>query len=192
MARQPKKAARSPEDGKKRKGRVAKKAAPAQVVSEEPKLCRRGRPTLYTPEIAAEILYRLADGETLPTICKDEHMPARVTVMKWADEDREGFYDRYRRARECQRDSWADDMVTISDDGTNDFMERQNKDGETTMVYNREHVDRSKLRVGTRQWLLKVGSPTKYGDKIEQTHKADAAFTALWQRMGGGKTKQPS
>lgn len=195
MARQPRKPARPPEDGKKRKGRAAPKAAPAQGVSGEPEApapAKKGRPTAYTPEIAAEILARLADGETLPAICEDDHIPARGTVMGWVVDDREGFSDRYHRARELQRDSWADDMVTISDDGRNDFMERKKKNGDSTFVFSRDHVERSKLRVATRQWLMKCGSPQKYGDKIEQTHKADAAFVALWQRMGGGKSKPQS
>jgi hypothetical protein len=29
----------------------------------------------------------------------------------------------------------------------------------------------------------------RFGDKIEQTHKGDSAFLALWQSMSGGKPK---
>ena len=40
-----------------------------------------------------------------------------------------------------------------------------------------------------RKWLLTKLKPQKFGDKIEQTHKGDSAFPALWQSMSGGKPK---
>lgn len=180
----------APKDASKAKSRKPSKAAPAQAVSGKPVQKRPpGHQTSYTPELADEILLRLSDGETLPSICRDDHIPARTSVIQWVIDDRDGFADRYHRARELQRDSWADDIVTISDDGTNDWMERAGKDGETKLVYNRDSVDRSKLRVASRQWLMKVGSPQKYGDKVENTHKGDAAFLAVWSQMGGGASK---
>ena len=36
---------------------------------------KRGRPGLYTPELAREICERLAEGETLRSVCRDKHMP---------------------------------------------------------------------------------------------------------------------
>ncbi|WP_433995712.1 hypothetical protein [Bradyrhizobium tropiciagri] len=50
-----------------------------------------GRPTLYTAEIAATILGRLSEGQTLRAVCRDEALPAESTVRLWALEDREGF-----------------------------------------------------------------------------------------------------
>lgn len=167
-----------------------KKAAPPRkkrAAGKKPETkCRHGRPTRYTAKIADEILDRLSDGETLPAICSDDRMPSRVTVMRWADEDRQEFSDRYQRARERQRDAWSDDIVTIADDGTNDYVEREQKNGDAKVIFDREHVERSKLRVSSRQWLMKVGSPHKYGDKLEATHKADEAFVAIWKQMSGG------
>ena len=36
---------------------------------------KKGRPRLYTYEIAEEICERLAEGETLRSVCRDKHMP---------------------------------------------------------------------------------------------------------------------
>lgn len=46
------------------------------------------------------ILERLANGESLVTICKDENMPCRMTVQRWQDAD-EAFDVAVMRAREA-------------------------------------------------------------------------------------------
>jgi hypothetical protein len=57
----------------------------------------RGRPSLYTDEIADRILGELLNGRR---ICGDPGMPSAGTVKPWVMEDRSGFAARYRRARE--------------------------------------------------------------------------------------------
>jgi hypothetical protein len=59
-----------------------------------------GRPTRYTAEIADRIVRQLSDGRTLTDICGDPGMPSCSTVRQWAMQDREGFAERYKRARE--------------------------------------------------------------------------------------------
>lgn len=170
---------------KSTKPKIARGIKTSNLKEKQP----HGRPTVYTEEIALEVCERLALGETLPMICEDDHIPSRATIMNWVVENRSGFSSRYTHARELQREAWADDMITISDDARNDYMERVRLNGSKDLAYDKEHVDRSKLRVETRKWLMKVGSPHKYGDKVEQTHKADEAFLGLWSQMGGGKSK---
>lgn len=123
----------------------------------------RGRPTVYTPEIAEEILGRLSEGEPLKTICRDAHMPAGSTVRLWALQDREGFFAPYARARELCAHTWVDEIIEISDDGTNDWMKRQKGDAEPEWSLNGEHVQRSRLRVDSRKFLAAQILPTVYG-----------------------------
>ena len=69
----------------------------------------------------------------------------------------------YRRAEEV-----FEEILDIADDGTNDWMERNGKDGETgDTVLNGEHVQRSRLRIDARKWALSKMIPKKYGDKID-------------------------
>lgn len=143
----------------------------------------RGRPTLYTRELADEICRRLSEGETLTSICSGPDMPSKAAVLLWVREDRDGFSDRYAHARDLQLDGIADEMLDLADDARNDWMERQSGDGTITVV-DHEHVTRTKLRIETRKWLLVKLKPQRYGEKIEQTHKADDAFVALWQSLG--------
>lgn len=127
-----------------------------------------GRPSSYTPEIASRICEMLTSGMTLREVCRAEGMPAESTVRTWVLDDREGFYAQYAKAREVGYHAMADELVEIADDGKNDWMERQDEDEQRTYVLNGEHVQRSRLRLDTRKWLLSKALPKIYGDKITQ------------------------
>src|SRR3954462_12889221 len=60
----------------------------------------RGRPALYSPEIADWILRGLSEGRRLSDICAEPGLPSASAVRQWAIEDRAGFGVRYREARE--------------------------------------------------------------------------------------------
>lgn len=128
-----------------------------------------GRPSDYTEDLALLICTRLADGETLREICRDETMPHRATVFRWLATD-QAFRDQYTLAREVQADLWADELVEIADDGSNDWMLRNRGDDDPVEVVNHEHVTRSKLRVDARKWLMAKAAPKKYGDKVDVQH----------------------
>jgi len=122
-----------------------------------------GRPTAYTPELARAICARMAAGESLRAICRAEDMPAESTVRMWAVLDRDGFYAQYTQAREAQMDSLAEDILEIADDSARDI--RTDADGKE--IVDHEHIQRSKLRVDTRKWLMSKIAPKRFGDKIE-------------------------
>jgi len=120
---------------------------------------QQGRPTIFTPELATQISSRMCQGESLRSICRDESMPAISTVMLWVAQDREGFSEQYAKACEARAHYWADEMLDIADDGTNDYMEREGVE-----FVNGEAIARSRLRVDTRKWLLSKMLP-KYSDR---------------------------
>lgn len=121
-------------------------------------------PVRYSPEIAAAICERLAAGESLRAICRTEGMPDESTVRHWAREEAD-FIPQYTRARELGYERMAEEIVEISDDGALDYI--PGKDGPQ---FNSEHVQRSKLRVDTRKWLLSKMLPKVYGDKQQIEH----------------------
>lgn len=127
---------------------------------------RMGRLSDFTPETAALICERMAKGESLRSICRDDGMPAESTVRLWAVDDREGFAAQYARAREAQMDALAEDILDIADDSRNDI--RVDQDGKE--VVDHELVQRSRLRVDSRKWLMSKIAPKRYGDKIEHEH----------------------
>lgn len=107
-----------------------------------------------TPELAALICERMAKGESLRSICRDEGMPAESTVRFWAIEDKDGFAAQYARAREAQMEALAEDIVEIADDKTGD-------------------PQRDRLRVDSRKWIMSKIAPKRYGDRI--THAGDSS-----------------
>ncbi len=91
-------------------------------------------------------------------------MPSVQTFYTWLRTHAE-FLEQYTRAKEDQAHAFAEEMVDICDDGTNDWMEREDKEGNCIgWQINGEHVQRSRLRVETRKWLAGKMKPRVYGD----------------------------
>lgn len=123
-----------------------------------------GRPTKYTPELVAEICERLSKGEPMAVICRDEGMPSPRTVRDWMA-DSESVSAAIARAREDGEDWLAAECLEIADDTSRDFVETENG-----KALDREHVQRSKLRIDTRLKLLAKWNPKKWGDKVAMEH----------------------
>lgn len=101
----------------------------------------------------------------MAVICRDEGMPDPSTVWDWQQSKPE-VSQAIARARETGFDVIAADCLKIAEDGTNDYMARLSAEGqETGVMYNAEHVQRSKLRIETRLKLLAKWDPKRYGDK---------------------------
>ena len=126
-----------------------------------------GRPSEYTPQIALQICSRISQGESLRQICEPDEMPAVSTVCLWNLDNREGFSEQYARARRAQAELLADELFSIADDSTNDFMEIADKKGNIRIVPDNEAQARSRLRVDTRKWYLSKVLPKIYGDKVQ-------------------------
>ena len=108
-----------------------------------------GRPSKYTVELATAICERIAKGESLRKICRDDDMPDRNTVHEWLlDETKDEFYRQYEKAVNTRTENMFDELEDIAD----------NTEGD---------VQRDRLRVDTRKWYLSKVMPKKYGDKLD-------------------------
>jgi hypothetical protein len=126
-----------------------------------------GQPSDYSDELADEICARIADAQSMRTICKADDMPCKATVFNWLRTNKE-FLDQYTRAKEESADAMQEDMLDIADDGINDWMDvNAGGDEDASWKINSEHVQRSKLRIDSRKWLMSKLQPKKYGDKIQ-------------------------
>lgn len=151
---------------------TAKKASKSAYERNNPPK-KKARPPAFTEEIAEEILDRISTGESLRSICRSEHIPHESTVRKWVRDDEWGdFTARFNRARDLGMDAVADELLEIADDGRNDWMERSGESGSGWAV-NGEHIQRSRLRVDTRKFLLAKIAPKRYGEKLEVTNKTE-------------------
>lgn len=120
------------------------------------------RPSDYTPELATKICLLIIDGHSLRKICERDDMPDKATVFRWlADPEKKEFCDQYARAREVWAEDQAEEIIEIADDTAGDTIDEG--DGKTRT--NHENVQRSRLRVDTRKWLMSRMFPKKYGDR---------------------------
>ena len=148
-----------------------------------------GRPTDYNEETTTKMCERIATGDSVRTICSDEDMPSVVTFFAWAAKYPE-FLKRYEEAKVLQADFLAEEMLSIADDGTNDYMETLDDEGGVSYKINGEHVQRSRLRLDTRKWIASKLKPKKYGDHTRQdinlnvmTDLTDAELAAKFAAM---------
>jgi len=121
-----------------------------------------GRPSKYTPELAAEICERLSDGEPLRQICRDEHMPAWTAIYAWAAKDKE-LSERIAQAREQGYDAIAEDLLQIADTPLMGETETSSATGLT--ITRQDMLGHRKLQIETRLKLLAKWNPKKYGDR---------------------------
>lgn len=138
-----------------------------QAEASKPK--RTGRPSLYSQELTDRICERLAQGESLREICRDVDMPDRITVLRWLRKY-PLFRNQYAEARDDQADYMADEILDIADNSANDYMVRQRADGSEDEAVNHDNINRSRLRVDARKWLMARLAPHKYGDRQVVDH----------------------
>ncbi len=137
-----------------------------QLAADDRKEAKRvGRPSMYSLEIAERICAVLSQGKSLKTACKGEGMPSVETVIGWWNKYPE-FLQLYTRAKEEGADNLVDEMLDISDDGSNDWME-DNAPHSPGWKVNGEHINRSRLRVETRKWIASKLKPKRYGERIQ-------------------------
>jgi hypothetical protein len=144
-----------------------------------------GRPSDFTQDLADRICSELAEGRSLRSVCKEDWAPETRTIFRWLRLNDE-FCRQYARAKEESADSLADEIIEIADDGTNDFVERQTRNG-TYVALNPEAAARSRLRVDARKWIASKLKPKKYGEKIEHEHKGEIGHAVSVYIPGNGR-----
>lgn len=152
-----------------------------------------GRPSKFSEALAKTILDRLASGEPLAVICRDDGMPHPSTFKDWCDDEEKTLGSvslaiAYGRARDDGFDAIASECVAIAEDGTNDWMERLDPKSGALIGWqvNGEHVQRSKLRIETRLKLLAKWDPKRYGELLKL---GDPDANAMTVRLAAGDEK---
>lgn len=117
---------------------------------------------------AIELIFnRIANSESVRTILDkaDRNIyPSWVTFNEWLSEDNE-LAKQYARTCELRAEMIFDEMITIADDQEEDIII-----GEGGKEYvNHNVINRARLRVDTRKWILSKMNPKKYADKIDIT-----------------------
>lgn len=150
----------------KTKGKVA------SALPDAPK--KIGRPSKYTPEIAAEICERLSNGEPLRQICRDEHMPAWQKIYEWMQRDDAlgergaGLSGAIARARETGQDAIAEEIWL----DMKQEPERILSEGGARVDSGYVQWQKAKAEIGLK--LLAKWNPKRYGDRVALAGDAES------------------
>lgn len=94
--------------------------------------------------LMARVCERIAAGESLRVLCRDQGMPPAAMIRRWLTES-EAFRAAYLRAREDRADVLADEIIEIAD----------RAEGPTA----------ARLQVEARKWAAAKLAPKRYGEK---------------------------
>jgi hypothetical protein len=113
-----------------------------------------GRPSIFSEELAETILNRLAGGESLRSICRDDSMPAMSSVLLWVVDGRhKSFSEQYAIARAAQGYYYADSILEISAELARGELDHQS----------------AKVIIDAYKWTAERNAPKAYASKQSQT-----------------------
>lgn len=113
------------------------------------------------------------NGKSLSDALKDR-MP-RKTFYEMIEKDPEKS-NRYVRACELRTDYMAEEILSIADDTSEDVSTKETAFG-VVEVENREFINRSKVRIDARKWLMAKMNPKKYSEKTSLDLEAKVSIS---------------
>jgi len=128
---------------------------------------------------ATEIIFaRIREGESirsiLPPNTREENLPSQPTFFEWIGLDSD-LAKQYARACEARADMIFEEILDIADDTGNDVT----FDADGGKKVNNELVNRSRLRVDARKWILSKMNPKKFGDSTKVEHSTESGVTKI-------------
>ena len=125
----------------------------------------------YTQEQREEIMQQIfwwiaEDLRSLRWCLRQPGMPDAHTFYYWLDKmENSSWAQQYARSIELRAEGMADDILDIADNAQGDVITLS--DGRE--VTNHEKINRDRLRVDSRKWIMSKLYPRKYGDKVDVT-----------------------
>ena len=126
-------------------------------------------------------------GSSLSDALKqNKDYPSRKTFYEYLKKDI-NHSNKYARATHIRADFLFDQIIEIAD--------KQDKDVEISKdgieVTNHNLVNRNRLQIDSRKWVLSKMNPKKYGEKLDVTSDGEQlSFEVNWGKSGkSGKSK---
>ena len=146
------------------------------------------KPVEYDEVVAAILIKRLSDGETIQSICLDFEMPSTDIVRAWrrGEYNASSLFDgKYARARLDQADSFATETVGIADNldekaqqaavAAAEKLEKENSGATKAEIRRAKYfakkrsAESAKLAIDVRKWIAARQHARNWGDAV--THK---------------------
>jgi hypothetical protein len=115
-----------------------------------------------TPELFELIISDISNGKSLFKACEANGIVTK-TFYEWINKDEQKSND-YTRAINERADRIFEEILDIADDSSKDTLITENG-----ITIDNEFVQRSKVRIDARKWMLGKMQPKKFGDKVENT-----------------------
>lgn len=112
-------------------------------------------------EIIDQICEIIEDGNSLRYALKEKDLNSRK-FYEWIDSNKD-FAKQYARACELRAEAMADELLEISDEKNADAY----LDDTGAVKIDGNAIQRSRLKVDTRKWLMAKMAPKKYGDQTQ-------------------------
>jgi hypothetical protein len=159
---------------------TADKPDPREKEPPKPSRTERKPRVPMTEDLFRLICMEMAEEHTpLAQICRRDDRPSKSEFFRYKDGDdlksddpaapdiRSARLARYARARKDWLDGLVEESLEIADDATNDWIEREMDSGRIDVSLDRDHVQRSKLRIETRIKLAALLDPVRYGNLLK-------------------------
>lgn len=127
-------------------------------------------PKVFDKGIREDICAEVSKGKSLVKVCEMPGMPNPKTVYEWLRDD-EGFSNNYARAKDERAERHFEECLEIADAAT------------------AETVQKDRLRIDTRKWMLGKMAPKSYGDRLDLT-STDGSMTpqqTIYQLPSNGR-----
>lgn len=113
------------------------------------------------------------NGKAIRNAIKGYGMPDITTFYKWLRED-EDKAKRYARACEARADSIFEEILEIADKQGQDV---EGEDQFGNPIINHNVIQRNRLQIDARKWVLAKLNPKKFGDKVDVTTQGEKINT---------------
>ena len=124
-------------------------------------MTKMGRPSTYDHILAQEMLDRIAQGESVRSICRKKKYPPYPTFARWlTNEGTSDFREQYQRARQLQADYHIEETIDIADQAVEDV--KALLDPRHSSAIAKITTD----RIRARQWKAARLHPNHWGDKM--------------------------
>jgi hypothetical protein len=129
-------------------------------------------------KIFKSIISEIEDGASLRTALKNNNNFSSHTFNDWVNEDEEKG-KQYARAKEQRTDLIFEEILNIADSQEGDVIHKDGID-----IVNHDVINRARLRIDARKWMLGKMDKNKYGDKIQTEHSGEITTNVI--SLGNG------
>jgi len=128
------------------------------------------------PALCEGVLEGMAEGLSTVKACAAVGIAFSTFLDRCAAD--QAFAERYARAREVLLERHADEIIDLADQARMGEITTTKADGGIE-VKQADMVERSRLQIESRKWLLARLMPKKYGDRQKVEHEGGVSLTVI-------------